>query len=111
MDSEFNSQIDDTPMKKNVPVRSLKVRVYDNSKKSGLNDKDIYVKIKTHTSSTIKNSYVSYDASCGKMLYVSNNCRSPCCSKKDKISAERVSYRRSVINPAIHDGRTGASWE
>jgi len=106
---EFNAHIDETPIRKKTPMRSLKVRVYDHTKKYIWKDKDVYVKINTHTSSTIKNSYVSYDASCGKMRYISNNCRSPCCSQKDKINSERASYRRGVINPSIQEG-VSDSW-
>jgi hypothetical protein len=108
---EFNADIDETPMRKNMPVRTLKIQVYDNTKKSNWNNKAVFVNIQARTSSTIKKSYVCYDASCGKMRYVSNNCRSPCCSQESRLNSERASYRRDVINPAIHDGRTGASCE
>jgi hypothetical protein len=100
---EFNAHIDETPMRKNVPVRSLKVRLYDRSNKKHWKDKDVYVNIKTHTSATIKKSYLSYDLLANKMRYGSHGGKCPCCSQQARLNAERADFRRNVVNAAIRN--------
>ena len=100
---EFNSHINDAPMRKNMPVRSLKIRIFDKSKKPGWNDKDVFVNIRTRTSSTIKKSYLSYEASGGKMRYGSHSAKCHCCSQERRVNADRANFKRLIINPEIRE--------
>lgn len=100
---EFNTHINDAPARKSDAVRMVKVRVFDKNKKSGLNDKDEYVKKEMRTGATIKKTSVVFHVAAGRMCYGSNNCSAPCCSQENRLNAERAYFKRNHINKEIRD--------
>ena len=92
---EFNAQINNAPARKSDAVRIVKVKIFD--KKSHHNDKDVYVKKETRTAATIKKTGVVFDVASGRMCYISNNCRAPCCSQETRLNAERKYFKRNYM--------------
>lgn len=98
---EFNSQINDAPMRKKMPIMSLRVRMHDKTKQYKYNDPIEHVNIRKATSNTIKKSYVSYETSGGKMRYGSNSQKDMGSSKRINAINERADFKRLVVKPEI----------